>query len=179
MKTAYLKRFALLFSCAIVFASCGEPAPTSPVASADTPEANLLSGLTGTLEKTGLISCAPMAPASASATIGPSGGTLHIGPHTFVVPAGALDHYVTISAYSPSDKYNQVEFEPEGLQFNKPASLTMSYANCNLLGYLLPKHIAYVDQNLSILYLLQSVDNLLSDKVTGEVNHFSDYVIAW
>lgn len=179
MKTTYLKRFALLLGCTVVLASCSDSSPTTPVTPAAAPEANLLGGLTGALEKTGLISCAPMAPAWASETIGPSGGTMRIGPHTFVVPPGALDHYVTISAYAPSDKYNQVEFEPEGLQFNRPASLTMSYSNCNLLGYLLPKHIAYVDQSLNIQYLLQSVDNLLSDKVTGEVNHFSDYIIAW
>ncbi len=104
---------------------------------------------------------------------------MHIGPHTFVVPAGALDHPVTISAYAPSSEYNTVQFEPEGLQFDRSASLTMSYSNCNLLGVLLPKHIAYVDGGLNILYLLQSVDNLLTEKVTGQVDHFSEYAVAW
>lgn len=176
MKTAHLKRFAVLLGFALVVTSCSESAPTSPAARANAPEADLIGGL---LTKTGLISCRALPPAYASQTIGRWGGVIHVGPHTFTVPAGALDHNVTITAYAPSDKYNRVEFGPQGLQFDKPASLTMSYANCNLLGYLLPKHIAYVDQDLNILYLLQSVDNLLTQKVTGKVDHFSDYALAW
>lgn len=55
----------------------------------------------------------------------------------------------------------------------------MSYSNCSLLGKLLPKRIAYTDDHLNILYYLLSLDNLLSKNVTGKVNHFSDYVVAW
>jgi hypothetical protein len=176
MKTVNLKRFALLLGSALVVTSCAEHTPTSPAARANAPEADLVSGL---LTKTGLISCRALPPAYASQTIGRDGGVMHIGPHTFTVPAGALDHDITITAYAPSDQYNRVEFGPQGLQFDKSASLTMSYANCNLPGYLLPKHIAYVDDDLNILYLLQSVDNLLTQQVTGKVDHFSDYAIAW
>ena len=74
---------------------------------------------------------------------------------------------------------NAVKFQPEGLRFSTPAALTMSYSNCSLLGKLLPKRIAYTDDNLNILSYLLSLDNLLSKNVTGKVNHFSDYVIAW
>jgi hypothetical protein len=169
----------LIGAAALVFVSCSEPTPLAPASRSATVEKSLLSPVTGLLQRTGLISCTPLAPAWDTQSIGPWGGTLHVGPHTFVVPAGALDHYVTISAYAPSDKYNDIQFEPEGLQFRKSASLTMSYSNCNLLGSLLPKHIAYVDGQLNILYLLQSVDNLLSQKVTGSVDHFSEYAIAW
>jgi len=55
----------------------------------------------------------------------------------------------------------------------------MSYANCNLLGTLLPKRIAYTDDALNILSYLLSLDNLFAKKVTGKVNHFSNYAIAW
>jgi len=72
-----------------------------------------------------------------------------------------------------------VQFQPAGLRFQKPAALTMSYANCNLLGKLLPKQIAYTTDNLQILSYLLSLDNLLSKNVTGQVNHFSTYVVAW
>src|SRR2546426_3477487 len=34
-------------------------------------------------------------------------------------------------------------FRSEGLVFRRSATLTMSYANCNLLGKILPKRIAY------------------------------------
>jgi hypothetical protein len=160
---------------AAVVMSCRDSSPVAPAARQGTPEADLLSPL----QQLGLLKCTPLPPASASQTIGSAGGTMHIGPHTFVVPAGALDHPVTISAYAPSSQYNQVQFEPEGLQFARPASLTMSYSNCNLLGILLPKHIAYVDGNLNILYLLLSVDDIFTEKVTGQVDHFSDYATAW
>jgi len=74
---------------------------------------------------------------------------------------------------------NAVKFQPEGLQFKVPAALSMSYANCSLLGKLLPKRIAYTTDNLQILYYLLSLDNLFTKYVTGQVNHFSDYAIAW
>jgi hypothetical protein len=161
---------------ALVVSSCGENSPTSPAARATPPDADLISGLLG---KTGLLSCKPLPAVSVSQTIGRSGGVMHIGPHTFTVPAGALSRNVTITAYAPSDKYNHIQFGPQGLQFDNSASLSMSYSNCSLVGFLLPKHIAYVDQKLNILYLLQSVDNLLTQKVTGKVDHFSEYAMAW
>ncbi len=49
----------------------------------------------------------------------------------------------------------------------------------DLLGQLLPKRIAYVNNRLTILYLLQSVDNIFTRKVTGRVDHFSEYALAW
>jgi hypothetical protein len=177
MKFRRISLSALLVGAsALAIISCAERSPLAPAPQNIAPNADLLGGL---LTKTGLIKCSPLPPALAVATIGSSGGTMQIGPHTFTVPAGALSHNVTITAYAPSSEYNQVEFQPEGLQFDKSASLTMSYANCNLLGVLLPKHIAYVDGDLNILYLLQSLDNIGAQKVTGKVDHFSDYVVAW
>jgi hypothetical protein len=55
----------------------------------------------------------------------------------------------------------------------------MSYANCSSLGSLLPKRIAYVTDALDILYFLLSVDHPLAQTVTGRVEHFSEYAIAW
>ena len=169
----------MLGAIALTAISCSEGTPLSPKAQSATADNSLLTPVTGLLQHVGLLSCTPMAPAWDSERIGPAGGTLHIGPHTFVVPAGALSQTVTITAYSPSDKVNHVDFQPEGLKFKKSASLTMSYANCNVLALLLPKHIAYVDDRLNILDILNSVDNLLTKKVTGQVDHFSDYAVAW
>jgi hypothetical protein len=153
--------------------SCTADTPTAPVAP---PEASLLGGL---LSATGLLNCTPMPTASASATIGPDGGTMVIGPHTFVVPPGALESPITITALAPSAKVNEIEFQPSGLVFERSASLTMSYANCNLLGKLLPKRIAWVDGNLNILSYLLSLDNLFAKQVTGQVDHFTSYAVAW
>jgi len=127
-----------------------------------------------------LLRCSNLPYASATKTIGPLGGSISAGPHTLVIPPGALLNPTTITMTAPTGLgVNAVKFQPEGLRFVAPAVLTMSYSNCNLLGKLLPKRIAYTDDNLNIITYLLSLDNLFSKYVTGKVNHFSDYVIAW
>ncbi len=187
MKTVRFKLSALLFGAIFLTVSCGEPSLTKPVAQPNAQATNaspdLLGGLLqpvdGLAKKLGLLSCRPLPTVYAKQTIGPLGGVIDIGPHSLVVPPGALSHSVTITAVAPSGNVNAVHFEPEGLQFNNPAYLTISYANCNVLGVILPKHIAYTDDNLNILSYLISVDNILAQKVTGQVNHFSEYAGSW
>ena len=164
-----LLRLALLGGVAAALVRCADSAPLEPNA-----------GLIGSvLEPTGLLRCAPLPSDSVTQTIGPDGGTLYVGAHRLSVPAGALSEPVTITAVAPTDTVNQVRFQPEGLTFLRPTSLTMSYANCNILGSLVPKRIAYTSDALVILEYLASLDNLLSRTVTGQVQHFSTYAIAW
>lgn len=171
MKATRLLVVALCLSVAI---ACSDHTPT---AAPQPPQADLIGSLVGA---TGLLKCSALPYASSSATIGAAGGRISAGPHTLVIPPGALAAPATITMTAPTGLgVNAVKFQPEGLQFKTPASLTMSYANCSLLGKLLPKRIAYTDDNLNILSYLLSLDNLLSKNVTGKVNHFSDYVIAW
>jgi len=56
-----------------------------------------------------------------------------------------------ITAVVASGTVNAVRFEPEGLQFQRSAYLTMSYANCDLLHSLAPKRIAYTTDALDIV----------------------------
>lgn len=84
-----------------------------------------------------------------------------------------------ITAVAPADTVNRVQFEPQGLTFHQPASLVMSYANCSGLASFLPKQIAYTSHELVILALLPSVDDIVTRTVTGRLEHFSDYAIAW
>src|SRR5258705_3897405 len=160
----------------VVALACTDRTPTSvPVAPA--PDASLIGGLLGA---TGLLKCSNLPYASSTKTIGAQGRTISAGPHTLVIPPGALLNPTAITMTTPTGLgVNAVKFQPEGLRFNVPAVLTMSYSNCSLLGKLLPKRIAYTDDNLNIISYLLSLDNLLSKYVTGKVNHFSDYVIAW
>jgi len=179
-------RFLLVAALVFVAASCTDRSPMGVTADQPTSVAatkattgqqnDLLGGL---LQSIGLLRCSPLAPATTTATIGPWGGSLKVGPHTFTVPAGALSQNVTITASLSADTVNAITFKPEGLQFAKPASLTLSYANSNLIGILLPKQIAYTNDNYGILSLLLSVDNLLARRVTGQVWHFSHYAVAW
>jgi hypothetical protein len=175
MKPTRLLLTALLGGATLVALSCAEP--TRP-----TPSGSLLGGgddLFGDLSQvTGLLQCTPLPYDSVTQTIGPEGGVINVGPHTFTVPEGALDAPTEITAVVPSDTVNRIQFQPEGLVFNGFTTLRMSYANCNLLS-LLPKRIAYVSPDLSILDYVPSLDNTLSQTVRGKVSHFSDYAIAW
>lgn len=139
----------------------------------------VVSTTTGLLGNLGLLKCTPLPDVQSSAVIGPLGGKLQIGQYTLTVPAGALSQPVQITGEQISESVNSVRFSPEGLQFAKPASLAMTYANCNLLGRIVPKRIAYTTDNLQILSYLLSLDNLFSKVVTGKVNHFSRYAVAW
>src|SRR5262245_61028217 len=158
----------------LVGVSCGtDRMPTAPT----TQPEFLLGELT---QRLGLLQCRPLPYAAATKTIGPAGGYIDIGPHRLVIPAGALNAPVTITAEAPVGTVNSVRFEPEGLEFEQSAYLTMSYANCDLLGRLLPKRIAYVTDDLgSILYYLLSLDNIWAKKVTGQLDHFSRYAVSW
>lgn len=173
MKARRLLASALLLAIAL---ACTDRTPTSaPVTPA--PEASLIGGLLGA---TGLLKCSSLPYAADTETIGPLGGVLRAGPHSLVIPPGALLSPTTITMTVPTGLgVNAVKFQPEGLRFVTPAALTMSYSNCSLLGKILPKRIAYTDDRLNIISYLLSLDNLLSKNVTGKVNHFSDYVIAW
>ena len=169
-------RFLMVALVVCVIASCSDRAPTAPTA-APAADASLIGSL---LRPTGLLQCSDLPPASSTQTIGPAGGSITVGPHVLRIPPGALAAPTSITAtIATGQGVNGIRFQPEGLRFATPAYLTMSYANCNLLGSLLPKRIAYTSDLLQILEYLLSVDNLLSKKVTGQVNHFSIYVIAW
>lgn len=175
MKTPRLSRSALLGGAALILLSCGDPTPLGVTSGAPRPAADLL----GSPLPSGLLTCSPLPYASVTQTIGPEGGVLQVGPHTLTVPPGALDTAVSITAVAPSDTVNQVQFQPEGLTFAQPASLTMSYANCNLLGASIPKQIAYTTDALTILEYLLSVDDPSSQTTSGQLQHFSTYAVAW
>ena len=164
---------------ALVVSGCSDRGLMSAPESAApaVPQASLIGDLLGA---TGLVQCSNLPYASATQTIGSAGGTIRVGPHTLTVPAGALSSPVAITGALVTGRgVNAVQFQPEGLKFERSASLTLSYANCNLLGRLLPKRIAYVGDGLSILSYLLSIDNLFAKQVTGRVDHFSNYAVAW
>lgn len=130
---------------------------------------------------TGLLECTPLPYASATQRIGPDGGTLHIGPHTLTIPPGALTESVVIRGEAPVDRVNSVRLLPEGLQFasGKDARLTLSYRNC-LGATLLPlKRIVYTTDNLRLLSVLVSADDVLRQRVSTGLKHFSRYAVAW
>lgn len=155
----------------------GPSEPSAPAMAASGEQSMLLGGLVNSLLDLRLLSCSPQQYVSVTKTIGAAGGTIVVGTHRLVIPAGALKRNYTIKAEQVRARVNSVRFSPEGLQFAKPAKLTLSYANCSPL--MLLKRVVYTDELLRILELIPSIDNLRTKTVTGDIRHFSRYAVAW
>ena len=124
-----------------------------------------------------LLACSAQPYAVRTQTVGSAGGTIVVGTHRLVIPAGALASPVQIKAEQLTGKVNSVRFSPEGLKFAKPATLRLSYGNCSPL--LLLKRVVYTNELLGILELLPSIDDLRSRTVSAPIRHFSRYAVAW
>jgi hypothetical protein len=157
--------------------SFGPSEPAAPEMAGNEQESLLLGELLSSLKDLHLLSCSPQPYASVTKVVGTAGGTIVVGTHRLVIPAGALTKSYTIRAEQVQNRVNSVRFSPEGLKFAKPAKLTLSYANCSPL--LLLKRVVYTDELLRILELIPSVDNLKTRTVTGDIRHFSRYAVAW
>ena len=140
-------------------------------------DALLLGDLVKTLTNIRLLGCSVQPYVSVTKVVGTAGGTIVVGTHKLVIPAGALANSYTIRAEQVQNRVNSVRFSPEGLRFAKPAKLTMSYGNCSPL--LVLKRVVYTDELLRILELIPSIDNLTTKTVTGDIRHFSRYAVAW
>jgi hypothetical protein len=168
-----MKAMCALAAAAVIAIGCSDTgrSPTSPAHTGATGATELLGG------GLHLLHCSQQSYDSVTQVVDSSGGTIYVGSHVFTIPAGAIDSAVTITAVTPSVNRREVQFQPEGLTFNTPASLTMSYDGCGVLGLLLPRKIGYTDAGLNLLELISSLDNPLAKQVTGQVEHFSGYVV--
>jgi hypothetical protein len=156
----------------------GPSEPSTPAQmAADTQQSQLLGGILSGIKNLNLLSCSAQQNLVVTKVVGPGGGTIVVGNHRLVIPAGALARNYTIRAEQVTGRVNSVRFAPEGLRFLKPAKLTLSYSNCSPL--LLLKRVVYTDELLRILELIPSLDNLKTKTVTGDIRHFSRYAVAW
>lgn len=125
-----------------------------------------------------LLRCEPRPYDGDAAIVGPDGGTLHVGEHQLVIPKGALTREELIIAEAPTSTLVDVDFSPEGLTFERPAELTLSYKGCDVPSDI-ALVLAYVGAGHRILELPRSQDRRDSSKVVGEVGHFSQYAVAY
>lgn len=125
----------------------------------------------------GLLVCDPQRQLRSSKYIGPYGGTISVGDHYLVIPRGALSSTVLITATQQSGTTAEVDFQPHGLRFAKPASLRLSYGSCSA-----PEgnrqSIVYLNDADQIVETPPSIDLANSEQVAGLINHFSGYAIA-
>jgi len=135
-----------------------------------------------------LVPCRPLPYESVTRTIGPAGGSIEVRHNWLVVPRGALSAPVTITAVAPSDTVAMVRFQPEGLHFAKSTLLVLAYDNCRIPRGVTPR-IARVTDAYQVIELLNPASISLDDhrfkkgharrQVIGELQHFSNYAVAW
>lgn len=182
--------YARLALVALAFVlACGEP--TAPAARAVVaapvvrPVANLVDITNGILNLTNglttligdLLPCNVTTDQWNTANIGPEGGRLNVGPHSLVIPRGALHSRTQITAHAVRGKHVLVEFSPSGLQFSQPASLTLSYSACKVSGK--PVEVVYLKSDTTVTEKEPSQDYPKSKWVVGTIKHFSSYAVAY
>lgn len=191
MKAVPMLLTALLLGAGAAMSGCADPASTGPAASAVAPPIGVSAPQdhnlppappTSTVARNAALvaKCRPLKAEAVNRRIGPAGGSLVIGPHTLTVPAGALSREVMIHARIVGGKsVNVVEFKPDGLVFQTPAVLTMSYANCDRRAQTTAVTIAVVNDTLGVVDYIPSSDDPATGTVTGDVPDLTNYAVAW
>lgn len=123
-----------------------------------------------------LLACARREARTNSAVIGPSGGTLFVGANRLVVPAGALTEPTLITGTVPADTIAAIHFEPQGLQFRKPAGLVLDAEGCRRPGD--HPNVLYLDDSSNVLERIEAVYSSWWRTVAAPITHFSVYAIG-
>ena len=129
--------------------------------------------------------CEPLPRKVAHKVIGPQGGEIKVGPHSLEIPAGALSQPVEITADSRGGPIVDVAFEPHGLQFAVPVTLTLSYEHCIFpvdpqlqVGYY--EHLGNSQGNgtMQVIELPPFLQDEDYDEVKALTDHFSGYALV-
>jgi hypothetical protein len=117
-------------------------------------------------------------PYSGAAVIGPAGGTVVFGPHSLIVPAGALPANTPITAGTLHGDTLAVTFGPAGLHFAQPATLVLSYSRCSA-GPANPLSIVFANDSMTqMMALIPSQDDSVKLVLRAPINHFSVYAAS-
>jgi len=186
----------LLLGASLAASNCGTPSPVgvdarAPALSASrgSPHGDADDADDPDEEGDSLVSCRPLPYEAVTQTIGPEGGVLEVRRNWLVVPRGALKEPVSITAVAPSDTLALVRFQPEGLRFQTTAYLVVAYDNCRVKKTITPR-IAHVTDALDVIEFLPAVAISPSDprfkkvrnghqRIVGQLEHFSNYAVAW
>lgn len=124
-----------------------------------------------------LLRCEPEKREVQMKMIGPRGGKISVGRHELIIPAGALEQTIPITATVISGPVAEVEFQPHGLQFAVPVQLNMNYEHC-LVPQGWEQSIVYLDNGFRILESRPSFDDDELREVSAWLDHFSGYAVA-
>jgi hypothetical protein len=164
-------------SLALLGAACDRPMPAAPIAPAAPAHRDLLSAITGLQ----LLSCPSGTTQSASAVIGPDGGTLAVGRFRVDFPAGAVPSPETFVLTVPASQHLDIEVHADGYEhytFATPVDVTLDLSRCGLL----PPGLQVWNVDLATSALLEPMGgtlDLLSRTMRFRAPHFSGYSIAW
>jgi len=197
---ASLRRISLLAASLALFVACSsEPisAPAKIATPTAAPSKDLLGGLVGgvvgivqnLVSLPGLLRTTPLAAdITVTKTIGSAGGTLSIPAAgvTVVVPSGALSSNTVITMTARKGSLVAYDFAPHGIVFAKPLVFTQKLqgTNASLLTAPLLQLGYYSDPGLLtavggvVSELLGGTVNLLSWTYTGNIKHFSGYMVG-
>jgi hypothetical protein len=108
-----------------------------------------------------------------------AGGTLYFDEFEFYVPPGSLSQNTVISITVTSDGYLQMDFGPDGTQFNPPATMTVSYAAANLKG-LKPSNlsISWFDTAAKQWINIGGTVDQSAKTVSAPISHFTEYSLS-
>jgi len=185
MKPDRLPFAALLVAATAAALSCADHGITGPTSSSigapvfQTSATSKEGGGGGGGGNGGVDSCSTVIIGMIKQTVGPAGGVIALGPARLTIPPGALKAPVTIQAQIPAGYAgNYIQFKPDTTVFLQPASLTISYSNCSLVNVTQLK-VAQVSDVLQIIQYVPSTNDLDAHTVTGQLQHFSNYAVAW
>ena len=125
----------------------------------------------------GLLQCGPGRYASTVRIVGPDGARIKFGKSILDIPPGALADPVVITAEEMVSTEVQTRFSPHGLQFSKPAQLTIDHSRCKLPPFL-TERVVYTDDSFNVLEWLEPVVDQ-KHSVQTEIDHFSRYAVAF
>lgn len=158
---------------AAMLGSCSEPTKAHAVPRAD---------LVAQGAQPAFLACPNDSARSASAVVGPLGGTVALGNTSISIPAGALLQSTTITVTIPASRYVVVDITADGrsgLTFLEAATVTVDYARCP--DSALPSTALstwYVDDALTPLQFMAGVDLRARRRVVFVTGHLSGYAIA-
>lgn len=116
-------------------------------------------------------------PYTGSGTVGILGGVVKVGPHKLTVPPLAVFQPTHISATTFAGDTIAVTFQPQGLKFLLPATLSLDYSHCSNRPTT-SLQIDYLDDLLqTLLSIIPSLDNG-QGQVSGQISHFSVYAAS-
>lgn len=104
------------------------------------------------------------------------GGTISLLDMTLDIPANSLDRMTSITVEMPNPVLYIYDFGPDGLQFNIPATITISYDYADLSTVDESQiRLAWWDEANATWVAMPCTVDESSKTITGQIEHFSSY----